>query len=243
MTGVAPTRTLVATVVAAMIASSACVGEDPGATAGPAPPSADPGVPAGAYRGACYGNGTCDAGLECVQGVVCLYPDGGGPPAPEAGPDGAKNDAGGVPDGASGADAGVCGWSKPGPTIDCPTTNACPPAQPICCFDTATSSCHDTSTPCTGGLKPHRCDSKASCTTLGTICCMQTTSGSTAHQDVLDQTTCPRAMSFADFNMTGCGSACGATDFVVCLNDGECSSGRCVRLVVQPGLELGICVP
>lgn len=201
-----------------------CLGDDP-----------EPGGAVGSSGAACYSNGTCNVGLICDRGTVCVPTDGGaagdgGSDAGAAGPDGSDASATACP---HAADAGA--------ELACGASLSCSGATPVCCFGATLSSCQaPAGESCASSMKEHRCDSRAAC--AGAPCCLQTTDAA-----LEAQATCPRTLPVAQLTATACGT-CGAGDYAVCANDGECEGGRtCQRLDVTSTLNgtlaLGICLP
>jgi hypothetical protein len=152
-------------------AFAACVGSDPA--------SSPSGTPAqGDHRGPCFPNNTCNAGLECHDGV-CLEP--GEPPPPGAGDDGSTK-----PDTSGGDDASGDGntddvqkCTVPAPTGDqtevlCSVTDKCGVGSslPFCC--SSNYKCVAQPSDCTGvgGEQPVlQCTNSLNCNAGAGVCC------------------------------------------------------------------------
>lgn len=166
---------------------TACVGDDPAASRGPA---------VGDRLGPCFPDGKCKEGLQCRDGEICLKPD-----EPKPLPDGgtAPVDSGGAQDGGggsdsgpeSGADAGPLECKLPSPTdrIPCGSTNCRPDEGEGCCTTATTRQC-TTSSMCPSamigqqGYFPY----SGSDTCQGTnLCCLAVADGSSPAPTVCAQ--------------------------------------------------------
>lgn len=133
---------------------------------------------AGAEGGACFANGTCNAGLVCTGGR-CLVGDGGvsddagnggGSDATvDSAPGDAGSDATTVPDGAVACDAAVPNVSES--TVACPGTT-CVARSETCCLgpDAGQGVCIQNGNVCPTG-RPQMCLRAGQCST-GAQCCL-----------------------------------------------------------------------
>lgn len=164
----------------------------------------------GEEGGACYGNGTCNAGLECLS-QLCVNPgvDGGGDAAPDVGNDVVTSDASGEA-GDAGDGAASCGNG----TEPCCPANTCNDGG--CCVDgtcvAATTACPHAFGTCTAGA----C---GTCGGTGESCCGTGDAG----QCTAPQLTCG---SSGCSECGGVAQPCCALDS--CLSPHTCTNGTCI---------------
>lgn len=214
-------------VVGALVGSIAvivaCVGEDPALP--PANATGDGGIPVGEYGGKCSDDGRCEAGLNCIDGIICLRPDD----ARDAGPtDGSPGD--------SGPDASSCSLVAPplSANLRCPSDNAyvaCP-ANQLCCMG-GDASCTATPSACAGGTL-WACFATDQCPAAGFHCCtkgkLETSDGPCGRFEPTPST---------------CAAKCSNEDIELCSTDPAakpCPPGATCRVVsTSLGFALGIC--
>jgi hypothetical protein len=198
--GLAMTKTSSAAPVLSFILSAA-TGACGGSTAS---------APTGGLRQACYGNGTCNAGLTCASSICVAFGDGGsGGSSGPAGSSGAASGADSSSGGSSGSSSGSSG-SGSGSTggtdanvqdVATDATGGSPGlrcgggAQPtfcdssqICCYQTTTTyACQAASADCSG--TPIQCTSPAECP-QGEVCCGTVGTGA-YYSNVICTSSCP----------------------------------------------------
>jgi hypothetical protein len=215
-------------VAAVVVGVTACLGTDP------SPSSAPPGQ----LSGACYANGTCNAGLECRAGACELAADGGGGRADAASDAPPGGDA--TPDAAP--DAPSCGAvvATPGAGPTCPlggvASAVCGGGQQCCALanDVACQS------PC--NVQPQdtvwACTAPSHCPAGG--CCLDPAARVSDQAD-----RCPRGRVESAASATCPGAPCVAGSVALCVVDRDCNGKSCVPSSVNMGgtlVVLGLCL-
>lgn len=182
-----------------LVGIPACVGDAPGSgDAG----NMDGTNTTGKYKGPCYPNSTCDTGLVCVQGAICLMP----------GEDAAGIDTGTETGGEAGGDSATC--KKPaelcGMNDCCPQDYSCMSSngQSVCCSPKPGHPCSTPNECCDYLQNQMKCDPNGGCCVgLGGNCM-------TNQSDC-----CP--------NLACANGKCCAKQGQPCMSASDCCSGNC----------------
>jgi hypothetical protein len=231
----------------------ACVGDDPGSSSSSSSSSGsasgDGGRVAGERFGPCFPNKTCNPGLECRDGEICLEPN-------EPKPDGGTGGDGAVTTDADTNDAGIDTWA---PDANCPTAVPNPGAGPACpevgqtcaafegcCFGTTPSCSGNVGNSCASGTA-WQCDTSFQCLgpadagiVAGNNCCaeLKPVTAKQCTSAVAEYTVnYPAACQF---------NACASTSVRLCKAGETCDGAKtCQPIVVYRGgraVTLGACL-
>jgi len=221
----------------------------------------------GQLGAACFANGTCNLGLdcvanECVAGVDAASVDGSVASGADATPgDSGEVDAGIAPKDASFDGSYVdCGalpaLSEAGAGPFCPfqtidggsVSSSCGMGEQCCTYQGASPSPASTCNAADAGCAPHasyvtvdwECDTASQCP-ASNVCCMTGVDGGMTH--VASDNACPSGALLTAVTVGGthCAAACAAGEVKLCGNDADCPMGTKCAAFSTNAKTLGVC--